>query len=231
MNIVKFDFASEFIDLITEEYKDKIDFELVGLLTRTSEVYTLSYDSKILSGIFEILCEPIVAKICTRNKLCLEKSSQTFYPDFTIFQDRDGMKHAVEIKSTYRRFNKKNEVKPFIYTLGSYKSYLRDPQGKKNILYPYHEYCKHWIIGFLYSRNPACEGTEIKQVIEAASLQTPFIDIEWFIQEKHKIAGRIRGSGNTTNIGSIKSNVMKDFQNGKMGFKSKAEFDEYWRNY
>ncbi|MDP8226101.1 MAG: type II restriction endonuclease [Candidatus Celaenobacter polaris] len=45
------------------------------------------------------------------------------------------------------------------------------------------------------------------------------------------MAGRKPGSGNTTNIGSIKSNTVEDFQNGDKGFSSKEKFDTYWKNY
>ncbi len=225
-------FISEFNKIISEQYPDGLEWGLVGILTKQSKVYTLSYDSKILSGMFEIFCEPIVMKIAEKNDLVVEKSSQTAYPDFTLFRKQDDTKKiAVEVKSTYRKYNKNGSVKKFSYTPGSYKSYLRDPKGKKNILYPYHEYKEHWIIGFLYSRNPECKITEIKQVIEASQLKSPFSDIEYFVQKKYKIAGRKPGSGNTTNIGSIKSNTVEDFQNGDKGFSSKEKFDTYWKNY
>jgi len=51
------------------------------------------------------------------------------------------------------------------------------------------------------------------------------------VQEKYKIAGKTPGSGNTTNIGSISSNTIRDFKEGNSGFSSKHEFDEYWRKY
>ncbi|MBN2519990.1 MAG: hypothetical protein JXB17_05765 [Bacteroidales bacterium] len=47
----------------------------------------------------------------------------------------------------------------------------------------------------------------------------------------NKIAGKTHGSGNTTNIGSIKSNKIKDFQNGIKGFKNIQEFENYWKTY
>jgi hypothetical protein len=115
--------------------------------------------------------------------------------------------------------------------LGSYRSFLRDPSGKKGILFPYSEYNQHWIIGFLYSRNPECKMTEIKKIIEASSLQSPYTDIEYFVQEKYKVAGKKPGSGNTTNIGSFKSSDINDFRRGSGGFKRQQEFEDYWRSY
>ena len=225
-------FDDEFYGEIKKIYPDSIEWGLVGILTKHSKVYTLSYDSKILSGIFEIFCEPIVAMIAETNGMKIEKSVQTSYPDFTLYHEKKpNNKIAIEVKSTYRKFNKNGKIKNFRYTLGSYRSYLRDPKGKKGILYPYSEYSEHWVIGFLYTRNPECKGTEIKQVIEASQLQSPFTEIEFFVQEKHKIAGKTPGSGNTTNIGSISSNNIEDFKNGAMGFSSKKEFEDFWRNF
>lgn len=226
------DFKKEFIKEIHNLNPDGLELGLVGILTKQSKVYTLSYDSKILSGIFEIFCEPIVTKIASTYNLLVKKSSQTVYPDFTLCRnDSDNAKIAVEVKSTYRKYNKNGSLKKFGFTLGSYKSYLRDPKGKKNILYPYKDYSEHWIIGFIYTRNPECSITEIRDIIEASHLQSPFENIKFFVQQKFKIAGMKPGSGNTTNIGSIKSNKLKDFQEGKLGFPSKIAFEEYWRKF
>ena len=225
-------FDQEFYNEIIELYPNGLEWGLVGILTKHSKVYTLSYDSKILSGIFEIFCEPIVVKIARKNDMVIEKSAQTAYPDFTLFMEQNKEeKIAVEVKSTYRKFNQDGTVKKFRYTLGSYRSFLRDPDGKKGILYPYSDYIEHWVIGFLYTRNPDCRVTEIRQVIEASQLQSPFTDIEFFVQQKFKIAGRTPGSGNTTNIGSISCNNIEDFKSGQRGFTSKSEFEQFWRKY
>jgi len=228
----KFDFANQFENKINLFYPEGIEWGIVGILTKNGNVFTLSFDSKILSGIFEIFCEPIVKSIANDHQLVVEKTTQTCYPDFTLYKkDQPQNKIAIEVKSTYRQYNKKGEIKKFGFTLGSYRSFLRDPLGKKGILYPYSDYSKHWIIGFLYSRNPHCKITEIRKIIEASSLQSPYKDIEYFVQEKYKIAGKKPGSGNTTNIGSFKSNKIEDFRMGLGGFESQNEFEEYWRNY
>jgi len=228
----KFDFANLFENKIKLLYPDGIEWGIVGILTKNGNVYTLSYDSKILSGIFEIFCEPIVRSIAKDHDIVVETSAQNVYPDFTLFRENDPTnKIAIEVKSTYRQYNKKGELRKFGFTLGSYRSFLRDPKGTKGILYPYSEYSKHWVIGFLYSRNPDCKITEIRKIIEASSLQSPYTDIEYFIQEKYKIAGLKPGSGNTTNIGSFKSSKIDDFRIGQGGFENQEEFEEYWRNF
>jgi hypothetical protein len=225
-------FKNLFEESITQLYPNGVEWDLVGILTKTSKVYTLSYDSKILSGIFEILCEPVISKIANENGYELKKAVQNQYPEFTIFKaDKPNEKIAIDIKSTYRHRNPNGALKPFSFTLGSYKSYLQDPNGKKGILFPYHEYSEHWVIGFIYDRNENLKNIEIKSIIEAAQLEAPYSNIEYFIQEKYKVAGKLKGSGNTTNISSIKSADILDFRNGNGSFQTMQEFEEYWRNH
>lgn len=129
-----FNFKTAFLQKIDQFYQDGFEWAIVGILIKTGKVYTLSFDSKILSGIFEILCEPIIQRIAEENGLTMEKTVQNQYPDFTLYKpDEPNQKIAIEVKSTYRQYNKSDELKPFGYTLGSYRSYLRDAQGKKGI--------------------------------------------------------------------------------------------------
>ena len=223
-------FKEEFYRAIKELYPNGPEWDLVGVITRSSKVYTLSYDSKILSGIFEILTEPIIQKIADNNNLILKKGVQNQYPEFTLFDEiTPHEKIAVDMKSTYRQRNVGGDVKPFSFTLGSYRSYLQDPKGEKGILYPYSEYKEHWVIGFVYDRNPGCKNVEITNIIEASRLQPPYSNIEYFVQQKHKISGKMPGSGNTTNIGSIKSKTITSFIDGNGPFQTKKEFENYWR--
>jgi len=125
----KFDFANLFENKIKLLYPDGIEWGIVGILTKNGNVYTLSYDSKILSGIFEIFCEPIVRSIAKDHDIVVETSAQNVYPDFTLFRENDPTnKIAIEVKSTYRQYNKKGELRKFGFTLGSYRSFLRDPK-------------------------------------------------------------------------------------------------------
>jgi len=225
-------FKDDFSALVKELYPGDLAWQLVGVLVNDQRVYTLSYDSKILSGLFEIFCEPIIRQLAEKNNYTVKKANQIQYPDFTLFNENEpNKKIAVEVKSTYRKLNASGNVKNFGFTLGSYRSFLRDENGTKGILYPYKEYSEHWIIGFLYNRNSRCDKVEIKQIIEAANLESPFTDIEFFVQEKYKIAGKSAGSGNTTNVGSIKSNTISDFSAGNGPFKSHSEFEDYWRSF
>ncbi len=123
-------FNDAFYAEIEKLYPDSLEWGLVGILTKQSKVYTLSFDSKILSGIFEIFCEPFVFRIAEKQGMKLEKSKQTQYPDFTLYKEsKPKEKIAIEVKSTYIKFNKDGSVKKFKFTLGSYRSFLRDPKG------------------------------------------------------------------------------------------------------
>ncbi|HWZ16651.1 MAG TPA: type II restriction endonuclease [Mucilaginibacter sp.] len=225
-------FKEEFYKAINELYPNGPEWDLVGVITKGAKVYTLSYDSKILSGIFEILTEPIIQKIADNNNLVLKKGVQNQYPEFTLFdEDAPNEKIAVDMKSTYRKRNVGGDVKPFSFTLGSYRSYLQDVNGTTGILYPYREYKEHWVIGFIYDRNPGCKNVEITNIIEASRLQAPYSNIEFFVQEKHKISGKTPGSGNTTNIGSIKSKTVDSFIDGTGPFQVKEDFENYWRTF
>lgn len=225
-------FKEAFYKAIQELYPNGPEWDLVGIITKSSKVYTLSYDSKILSGIFEILTEPIIQKIADDNNLVLQKGVQNQYPEFTLFDEINSKeKIAVDMKSTYRQRNVGGDVKPFSFTLGSYRSYLQDPNGTKGILFPYSDYKEHWVIGFIYDRNPGCKNVEITNIIEASRLQAPYSNIEYFVQEKHKISGKMPGSGNTTNIGSIKSKTVDSFIEGSGPFQDKKDFENYWRTF
>jgi len=218
----------ELIRISNYTYPEGLEWELVGIVTKNQKVYTLSYDSKILSGIFEILCEPLIQKLCAEFDYQLVKGVQNQYPEFTIYKNPQ-RKIAIDVKTTYRQWSKNGELKSYGFTLGSYRSYLRNPD--KGIRFPYNEYEQHWIWGFIYTRNLNCKNISIKPLIESYNLEAPYKDIEYFIQEKWKIAGRTPGSGNTTNIGSIKSNNINDFIEGKSPFTSQSDFEDYWKHY
>jgi hypothetical protein len=154
----------------------------------------------------------------------VEESPQTVYPDFTLSRpNSNGGRLAVDIKTTYRK-------RSFGYTLGSYTSFLRD--GKKNILHPYSQYSEHWVIGFVYDRvTPTSQATTPSPTEQA--LVCPYRNVEWFVQEKYRIAGELPGSGNTANIGSIKGRSLAAFWAGNGPFAEHGEdvFRAYWSHF
>lgn len=207
----------------------KINFNVVGLLCENNDVLTLGSDSKLIGRIFELLSFGILNEICLENNWKLEETeSQTVYPDFTIITD-DNTKIAIDIKTTYRKYNNRGEIRKFGFTLGAFASFLRN--NTKNIAYPYDEYKKHYVIGFVYDRVANSKAGVVKQLNE--TIPTPYNNVEYFIQEKYKIAGDKPGSGNTENIGSILSNNINDFKNGNGLFAQLGNeiFENYWRGY
>jgi hypothetical protein len=189
----------------------------------------LGSDSKLIGRIFEIITKGMLERLAKIMGWGFEESdSQTSYPDYT-FNMPSGKRIAVDIKTTYRSYKEDGEVAPFGFTLGSFASFLRN--GVKNIAHPYGEYTKHYVIGFVYDRVEEAKAGQL--ITDGKSLYLPYKNVEYFMQEKYKIAGDKPGSGNTENIGTIKSSDISDFINGNGIFAKtgNAEFEEYWRGY
>jgi hypothetical protein len=204
--------------------RNNVDFMVRGMLSADDRLFPLGTDTKVLSTIFELFTRPLIQEIATANGYLVEEAKQTIYPDFTLLRNSaDPAKIAVDVKTTYRR-------PEILFTLGSYTSFLRN--NTKNILYPYDQYESHWVIGFVYSRaqEPA---TDIYSMNDRARVFAPYEDPAWFVQEKYRIAGESAGSGNTTNIGSIRSREIRDFERGAGPFATHGEsvFRDYWANY
>jgi hypothetical protein len=233
----------------------KPNFDITGLLTKDDKVYSLGTDTKVLSTIFEILVRPFVYKIAEENALeVYEPEQQNYYPDFTLMSSKtDKQKIAVDVKTTYRNFNKSGGWKAR-FTLGSYTSFLRKPQ--KNIAFHFDDYEHHYIIGFIYTRivktetqptsplfsntstdivdSDEIESDDLVQPLDKRALVlSPIKDVEYFVQEKYRIAGDIPGSGNTENIGSITASSIAELIEGNGPFADLGEevFVDYWRNY
>jgi hypothetical protein len=225
------DFRSEFDASVTDL---GLTWEAVGFYAPTGRVYAFGTDTKVISTVFEALAAPLIAAIAARHGYNVESSEQTVYPDFTLSpKDTSLRRIAIDIKTTYRRFNGKGEALPFRYTLGSYTSFLRDPNAKKNINYPYKEYSEHWTLGFLYTRREGVAAKVYYRPEEVTSLLCPYLTVEYFVQHKYKIAGTSAASGNTANIGSFPTNSIADLRDGRGPFAAlgKDVCDEYWRHY
>ena len=205
-------------------------YSLCGVVDRRARVYPLGSDTKVISTLFEIVArQAVVAYAESAGLQVIEPTKQNHYPDFTLMRnEEDREKIALDVKTTYR---KKGQLR-FGYTLGSYTSYIRPETEGKNIVFPYSQYGQHWIIGFVYKRAQEKRDTSgrIYSFNTLEQIPVPFSDVEVFIQEKWRIAGDKAGSGNTTNIGSIRGGIT-DFIAGNGVFNSEAEFLKYWRGY
>ena len=163
------------MDLIKSFY-DKaknINFNVTGLLLENNDVLSLGSDSKLIGRIFELVSFGVLSSICKENGWTLQETeSQTVYPDFTIIME-DNKKIAIDIKTTYRRYNAKGQICKFGFTLGAFASFLRN--NTKNIAYPYDQYIKHYVIGFIYNR---VSGSKAGQVLHIGDTIQPPYNVE-----------------------------------------------------
>lgn len=222
-------FKNEFLDFVK---KNNPEWRIKGLLSCDKDVLVFGSDTKVLSTIFELLCKPIVLSIAKKHGYQVEEPRQTVYPDFTLLKNKeDKEKIAVDIKTTYRKFRADGSIAPFGFTLGSYTSFIRN--DKKNIHYPYSEYKEHWIIGFVYTRSLPENISLSYKLSDFEKIPCPYKDVKLFVQEKYKIAGLKPGSGNTTNIGSVKTSDIDEFGLGNGNFANTGEkaFLDYWKKY
>ena len=204
-------------------------YAVCGIIDKKRRVYPLGSDTKVLSTIFELIARQAVARYAEKYSLILEEPpKQNYYPDFTLYADKSSKaKIAIDVKTTYRD----SAESSFGFTLGGYRSFIQKGSERKNIVYPYSQYSHHWIIGFVYRRKKLeINSTRIFKVCEIKEIPLPFDDVEIFVQEKWRIASDKAGSGNTTNIGSIRGK-MADFKKGNGPFKDEKEFLKYWRDY
>lgn len=222
---------NQFLDSFTKAViHHKINWELVGFYAPDGRIYPFGTDTKVISTVFESLCAPLIKEIADANGYQIESAQQTVYPDFTLSPPGSQTDRiAIDIKTTYR----KSPTAKFIYTLGSFTSFLRSPTATKNIKYAYSQYGEHWVIGFLYTRRPGVASKVYYKVGEEKELLCPYQDVEYFVQEKYKIVGQRPASGNTANIGSFPTNDINDLREGKGPFAAlgKEVCDSYWRNY
>jgi len=222
-------FRQEFENLVRS---NNVNWEVHGFLGPNGLVFPFGTDSKVISTVFETFVAPIVTEIAAAHGYVVEGADQTIYPDFTLTpKGCSSNRIAIDVKTTYRRFNRSGKVQPFRFTLGSYTSFLRHPDQTKNILHPYIEYSGHWIIGFLYSRKQNVPA-KLHMSLKGLKPFCPYENVEFFVQEKHLVAGDSPGSGNTANIGSFPTARIEDLRDGGKGpFKTKSDCDKYWRNY
>ncbi len=201
-----------------------LGWNIKGVIDSQNRIYTINSDTKLISKVFELVTTPIILDIAEKYKIkVIQTDRQTVYPDLTLVLPT-GEKVALDIKSTYRKT--KDRVAGF--TLGSYTGYLRNP--RKNIMFPYHEYVGHFVLGFIYTREEDKDG-EIIPLTKIDEIKPVIKDIEIIVQEKYKLSADRPGSGNTANIGS--SSDIETLRNGTGAFAGYGEkvFEDYWRNF
>lgn len=207
---------------------DKGNWIVKGFIDIAKNIYTISIDTKVISKIMELLIFPAICLFAEKNKLKMILSKeQNSYPDIT-FIDNDGLKYALDIKSTYR----KDEKTVSGMTLGTFTGYFRNRNSNKNITFQYSEYAAHYVLGIIYSRSDVeIDERAVYKLEDLFNIKSVAYDFDFFVQEKFKIALDRPGSGNTKNIGS--STKIEALKNGKGVFSELGieVFDDYWMFY
>lgn len=249
-------FRTELNELKKSISCDDGQWTIKGFIDVYRNVYTISSDTKILSKILEIHLFPIIFTFAESiGYRIVLADEQNYYPDLTFIKnDDDSIKYAVDLKTTYRTGKKKDQVG---FTLGSHGTYFTDRKCTKNIQFPYEQYKGHFCLGIIYSIKEdglnIDDDTNELSIIRIKELGVPLEkdkvsrtiiskdtmksvtsiigDFDFFFSEKWKIASDSQGSGNTANIGSVKT--ITDIKNESGVFSKLGEkyFDEYWMNY
>jgi hypothetical protein len=204
------------------------DWIVKGFIDIFRNVYTISADTKVVSKLIELMLFPHFVAFAARHsfKLVLTRE-QNHYPDLT-FVDKDGYKFAVDLKSTYRITSTTVNT----MTLGAFTGYFRTRNSSKNVTFPYGEYAGHFVLGVIYSRaDLAIDELRIYTIDNVELIPSVVKDLQFFAQQKYRIAKDQPGSGNTKNIGAVGG--LGDLVNGTGPFAELGEevFDDYWMFY
>ena len=198
-----------------------------GFIDSKKQLYPFPSDTKLVSKIIEVMLTPALRAFAAHFGYRLEFAQhQNHYPDVSI-HDEKGNLFALDIKTAYRESS--DTISGM--TLGTFTGYFRDRTGTKNITYPYGSYKAHIVLGIIYSRSEASPLPQIYSLEQIDSLPAPLKDIDIFVQPKYRIASDRPGSGNTKNIGAVKS--LAHLVSGKGPFAELGEeiFDDYWMGY
>lgn len=201
-------------------------WEIQGFLESNGFVHPIDSDTKVISTIFERMAAPALRSIARDFGYRVELANQTTYPDFTMTHAATGHRIALDVKTTYTR-------RRMVFTLGGYNSFLR--KDTKNILYPYHTYTDHWVLGFVYRQLGHFIEYDLESLPKAGEVPCPYKVEAMFIRQKHDLCGLRAGSGNTKNIGSFVGLQPGDFEHGVGPFSGFAQpklaCDLYWSRY
>ncbi len=204
------------------------DWVVKGFIDIYRNIYTVSVDTKVVSKIIELMLFPMISRFAIQNgyRLVLGEH-QNHYPDISFIAP-DETKIAVDIKSTYR--TGPQTVNGF--TLGAFTGYFRQRRSNKNVTFPYEQYAKHFVLGVVYSRSDELDDERrVYTLDELQNIVSVVKNFTFLLQEKWRIAGDQPGSGNTKNIGSVRSIPMLVAGEGPFAAYGESVFDDYWMNY
>ncbi len=222
-----------FADTLAMCISQNDEWTIRGFIDIFKNIYTISEDTKIISKVLELHLFPYFVSFAEAKGYIIELAThQNWYPDMTFISKSDpNIKFAVDLKTTYR-----DEKHPGFcngFTLGSHGEYFVDRTSRKNIQYPYKDYCGHFCLGIIYSRKNISKNEELKTYSIDQLDQIPSVieDFLFFAEEKWRIASDKGGRGNTANIGSIQkiSDILSG--NGVFALAGEEIFDDYWANF
>lgn len=223
------DFATNLAKFITKDNQ----WTIRGFIDVFKNVHTISSDTKIISKVLELHLFPFFMQFADSINYSIELAShQNYYPDLTfISKSNPEIMFAVDLKTTYR-----DEQHPEFcngFTLGSHGEYFIDRESSKNIQHPYNQYSGHFCLGIIYSRTELDKYEETRQysIDELENIPSVAHHFTFFANEKWRIASDKGGSGNTANIGSIKSVDDLLTGNGVFAIAGEQIFDDYWANF
>lgn len=81
---------------LAEEVPEKVDeldldWDIYGVIDQRNNVYSLTYDAKIIGRIFELLSAPAIRAVADEHNMeIVPAESQTIYPDFTLTHQTEG---------------------------------------------------------------------------------------------------------------------------------------------
>lgn len=186
-------------------------WNIKGFIDEENNLYPVPPIPQVITGIFQEITKKKVKKFLKDKYECkIIQGGAREYPEMTLLIN--DKKIAIDIKTTRRIGN--NRISGF--TIGSFAGYFLFPNQKKpGCKFPYGDYDEHWIAGFIYSWNADADSKDMVS------------DVEVIVQEKWRIASKSTGTGTTFAIGSIKQ--IDKIKKGEGVFKSKKEFEKYWR--
>lgn len=214
------------VDAFADELtSDDGTWSVKGVIDDHELVYPIPLDTKLSSKIMEMQLHPHMVRFAAKHGFrCETPAAQNHYPDYTFIDEATGEMFAVDIKTTYRvTATTVNGM-----TLGSYFGYMRG--GTANIMYPYHDYEGHVVLGVIYSQGEEADGQPVA-VDDLDSIECPVHDFSFFVQEKFRVAVDRPGSGNTRNIGSVSRIAQLTQGTGPFAGLGTATFEDYWSHY
>lgn len=204
------------------------DWVVKGFIDIYKNIYTISVDTKVASKVIELMLFPTLSDFCRKHKYEMVLSEhQNHYPDIS-FIAADGTKIALDLKSSYRI----TESTVNGFTLGAFTGYFRKRTSNKNATFAYGEYAAHFVLGIIYTRTDGViDEKKIHKLKDLKSIVSVVRNFDFLLQEKWEIASDKPGSGNTKNIGSIKSIDALIHGRGTFAELGEEAFDDYWMNY